>query len=195
MRCSRSPFAEDLVRRRASLGLTGAMGQFDAAVLYALVTLTRPRVAVETGTHIGMSAAFVLQAMHDAGVADGRLLSIDTRRTETTAVLVPDALRDRLTLVTGDVAEVAESATPDTIDLFLHDSTHRYSHQLWEFDTFWPRLRSGGVLASHDVDLNASFVDFVSRTYRHDARGRADAPRRLHATWGRLGLIGFAIKS
>jgi hypothetical protein len=66
---------------------------------------------------------------------------------------------------------------------------------LWEFRQFWPRLRDGGLLVSHDVQMNAAFPEFVTNTYAHEKKtGRRDVQRTSHHEWGRWGYIGFAIK-
>jgi hypothetical protein len=79
--------------------------------------------------------------------------------------------------------------------MFLHDSSHSYRHMLWEFRQFWSRLRDGGLLVSHDVQMNAAFSEFVSKTYAHEKKtGRRDVQRTRHYEWGRWGYIGFAIK-
>ena len=84
---------------------------------------------------------------------------------------------------------------PSSMDMFLHDSSHSYRHMLWEFQQFWPRLRDGGLLVSHDVQMNAAFSEFIAKTYAHYKRtGRRDPKRTSHYEWGRWGYIGFAIK-
>jgi predicted O-methyltransferase YrrM len=196
LRVDQDVFTSDIMRRKAKLGLRGAMSRFDAAFLYALVAHFKPRTVVEVGTHIGMSASFILKAMLDSGIKDGRLYSVEATPSGITGVMIPDDLRDGFHLVSGDILELAvRDRLPDTIDFFLHDSTHRYSHQLWEFQTFWLRLSPGGILASHDVNLNASFVDFVSATYAHDSNGKTIKATTEHKSWGRVGLIGFAIRA
>jgi predicted O-methyltransferase YrrM len=194
LRFLRSPFVERLQQLKADQAILGSTGTFDAAVLYGLVTLLRPRVVIETGTQVGMSAACILKALSDGDI-DGQLYSVEMRPSEQTAMLVPDRLRSRLQLITGDIVELAEGdSLPAECDMFFHDSNHSLSHQLWEFTTFWPRIRSGGILASHDVDLNASFAQFVAGTYVHNARGLTDADQTAHSNWGRIGRIGFVVK-
>jgi len=196
LRIDRDDFTAGMMRRKAEVGLRGGMSRFDAAFLYALVAHFKPRTVVEVGTHIGMSASFILKAMRDSSIRDGVLHSVEANPSDTTAVMIPDDLRGGLRLVSGDILEPAVlDRLPGTIDFFLHDSIHRYSHQLWEFQTFWSRLSPGGVLASHDVDLNASFVDFVSSTYAHDSKGKTIKAATGHTGWGRIGLIGFAIRA
>ena len=72
LRIDRDDFTADMMRRKAELGLRGGMSRFDAAFLYALVAHFKPRTVVEIGTHIGMSASFILKAMLDLGIRDGR---------------------------------------------------------------------------------------------------------------------------
>jgi len=78
---------------------------------------------------------------------------------------------------------------PSSIDMFLHDSSHSYRHMLWEFHQFWPRLRDGGLLVSHDVQMNAAFPEFVTKTYAHDRKDRP--PRRTTDLALRMGPLGL----
>src|SRR5438034_800967 len=76
-----------------------------------------------------------------------------------------------------------------------YGSSHSYRHMLWVFRQFWPRLRGCGLLVSHDVQMNAAFPEFVTKTYAHDKKtGRRDEQRTSHYEWGRWGYIGFAVK-
>jgi predicted O-methyltransferase YrrM len=193
--CLDSAFMSEMVQRRTDSGVAGSMGAFDAAVVYAIARMCGPKIAVETGTHTGMSSTFILHAMRDAKMPNATLHSIDRRADPMVGCLIPENLRPGFVLHLGEVDELLKSdALPGEIDLFLHDSTHRYQYQRWEFESFWPRLRSGGFLVSHDVDNNASFLDFVSRTYVHDHQGQTDVARTAQTVWGRLGGIAFVQK-
>jgi hypothetical protein len=60
---------------------------------------------------------------------------------------------------------------------------------LWEFRQFWPRLRDGGLLVSHDVQMNAAFPEFVTQNVR--AR-KKDWPSRCAAHFAlRMGPLGI----
>src|SRR5581483_3184679 len=193
--CLQGPFMAEMQRRRETSGsVAHTIGRFDAASLYALVRIAQPRVVLETGTYRGVSAAFIAQAQQDAGVADAVVVSVD--RLPAADLLVPEPLRSRVRLVHGDVRQLAAEpgALPAALDFFFHDSTHRYEHQFWEFTTFWPRLAPGGYLVSHDVNLNASFPQFVADTYRH-RDGQVDRDRTTHTDWGRCGTLGFLRKN
>jgi hypothetical protein len=80
------------------------------------------------------------------------------------------------------------------IDMFLHDSVHRYNHQLWEFTTFWPYITKGGILASHDILYNQSFVDFISSKYVLDGKGITNFEASEFGVWSVTGNLGFILK-
>ncbi|MBI3760534.1 MAG: class I SAM-dependent methyltransferase [Chloroflexi bacterium] len=157
----------------------GSMFFFPVA-LYALVRLLRPEVVVETGGTPGKSSAFILRAL--ARNDSGRLITIDLPPRPTAADvpvaagkfheslppgqgagwIVPAALKSRQALKLGKSVDLLLPALDEAggADLFIHDSDHSYENMLWEFETVWPRLRSGGVLFSDDIISNSAFDDF-----------------------------------
>ena len=189
-------FMREMIQRRDAYGSQGLMGALDCATLYALTRWERPAAVVESGGFVGMSSAFILKALLDEGLTTAKLYSIELSEDCDQGVLIPDELRLQFVPLRGKVEDfVQDDHLPSSIDMFLHDSSHSYRHMLWEFHEFWPRLRDGGLLVSHDVNLNAAFPEFVAQTYAHDKKtGRLDAQRTSHYEWGRWGYIGFAIK-
>jgi predicted O-methyltransferase YrrM len=191
-----SDFMREMEYRLRTLGTKSSMGVYDCSVLLAIVKKFAPKTCVETGGNLGMSSSFILQGMLDAGVPDGTLLSVEADSTLAIGSMIPERLKTGFHPMIGDVKQfMKKNAFPPQIDLFLHDSSHRYKYQYLEFQYFWKRLKPNGVLVSHDVNFNASFVDFVSRTYRHDKIGITDRTRTTHSLWARLGTIGFMVKS
>jgi predicted O-methyltransferase YrrM len=194
-----SEFTTAMIRRRDTHGSEGVMGALDCATLYGLTRWLRPAVVVESGGFIGMSSAFILKAFADANLAAAKLYSIELSDDCEQGALIPDELRSTsggFVPMRGKVEDfLKRDQLPGSIDMFLHDSSHSFRHMVWEFRQFWPRLRDGGLLVSHDVQMNAAFPQFIARTYAHDKRtGRRDAGRTSHYEWGRWGYIGFAIK-
>jgi len=193
-----SEFMSDMVCRRDAYGSEGVMGALDCATLYALTRWLRPAVVVESGGFIGMSSAFILKALADEQLATSKLYSIELSEDCEQGALIPEALRSLGAFVPmrGRIEDFLKGdQLPTSIDMFLHDSSHSYQHMLWEFRQFWPRLRDGGFLVSHDVQMNAAFPEFVTKTYAHEKKtGRRDAQGTSHYEWGRWGYIGFAIK-
>jgi len=194
-----SDFMAEMIRRRDAYGSEGAMGALDCATLYGLTRWLQPAVVVESGGFIGMSSAFILKALTDEKLTTAKLYSIEWSEECEQGALIPDDLRftsSGFVPMRGKVEDfLKRDQLPRCIDMFLHDSSHSYRHMLWEFRQFWPRLRGGGLLVSHDVQMNAAFPEFVAKTYTHDKKtGRRDAQRTSHYEWGRWGYIGFAIK-
>jgi predicted O-methyltransferase YrrM len=194
-----SDFTTEMIRRRDAYGSGGAMGAIDCATLYGLTRWLRPAVIVESGGYIGMSSAFILKALADEKLTTAKLYSVELSQECEQGVLIPDELRPAsggFVPMRGRLEDfLKRNELPSSIDMFLHDSSHSYRHMLWEFRQFWPRLRDGGLLVSHDVQMNAAFPEFVAETYAHDKKtGRRDAERTSHYEWGRWGYIGFAIK-
>jgi predicted O-methyltransferase YrrM len=188
-------FMKEMIRRRKAHGSRGTMGLRDCATLYGLVRWQRPSVVVESGGYLGISSAFILKALADEGLASAKVYSIEFNKDCSHGILIPNELRSGFVALSADVKDlVKDDQLPSSIDVFLHDSSHRYKHMLWEFREFWKRLRDGGMLISHDVHFSAAFPEFVARTYAHDKQGLLDAKRTTHYEWGRWGYIGFAIK-
>ena len=191
------PFMEAMQQRKAQYGSKSSMGQMDASLVYALVRTFQPRVAVETGANTGMASSFILRGMHDAGIAaEAKLYGIEYDTECAIGEMIPEDLRGPFVPCPGNVKGfMKEHLGPGEIDFFLHDSMHRYKHQYGEFKHFWKRLRSGGLLVSHDVNMNASFVDFVSKTYVHDFKGFSVPGKTAHTAWARWGNLGFMVKA
>jgi predicted O-methyltransferase YrrM len=190
-----SDFMAAMIRRRDAAGVEGAMGVLDCATLYALTRWLQPSIVVESGGFIGMSSAFILKALDDDKLAAAKLYSIEWSEDCEQGALIPDELRERFVPLRGRVEDLLKRGElPQSIDLFLHDSSHSRRHMLWEFRQFWPRLRDGGLLVAHDVQMNAAFAEFVAQTYVHDRRTGRRHPRTSHYEWGRWGYIGFAVK-
>lgn len=135
-----------------------------AALCYSLVRLVRPRVVVETGVARGITSYYILRALERNG--EGHLFSIDFRglrpgKEQEVGAAVAPSLRDGLwTLLTGPgVSEMRKLRTEIAqIDLFLHDSSHRYRNQLAEYRIALDWLGDGGILISDDVE-NDALVD------------------------------------
>lgn len=136
---------------------SGTSSEFDCETLYLLVRLARPEIVVETGVLFGAFSAHVLQALEANGA--GRLYSVDlpndapAQRGQGQDALVPAGLEGRWELVLGDAREELPPLLGGLggVDLFLHDSDHRFEHQMWEYETAMGHLQPGGVIASHDV--------------------------------------------
>jgi predicted O-methyltransferase YrrM len=151
-----------------------AIEQGTAILIYAITRLVKPRCILETGVADGTSTYLFLAALRANG--SGELHSLDIA--DDVGALVDN--RERWHIHIHDVQSV-ESALADLmhhvppIDLFLHDSDHRYLPQLFELETAAATAPPGAVIACDDVDLSYAFQTFcehraIKPTYLFDSR-------------------------
>lgn len=134
-------------------------------LLYALVRLARPRVLLEVGVADGYSTALILGALEKNGV--GELHSVDIR--DDVGVLIDDRVRWHLHVSTDqtafrDLARLAGRIRP--LDVFFHDSDHRFVPQTREYELAEGTLSPGGYLISDDVDFSYAFIRFMESRKR-----------------------------
>ncbi len=152
--------------------------QFSRVVfLYLLLRVLRPDVVVETGCFTGWTSTLILAALNKNG--KGHLWTIDlpARAGERSmdlslpadlepGFLVPDYLKERWTLLIGDVRDVLPKLLSELgqVDVFYHDSDHTYAHMIWEYATVWPYLRANGLIISDDIAGHTAFWDWALAT-------------------------------
>jgi hypothetical protein len=134
---------------------------------YAVVRAFKPQCIVETGIASGVSSSYLLLALHNNG--RGHLHSIGLCDPaflppgKEPGWLVPDWLRSPWHTYLGDAREILPGLALQLqpISIFIHDSLHTYDHMMWEFQTIYPHLRSGGLLLADDALGNEAFNDFA----------------------------------
>jgi len=134
---------------------------------YAAVRAIAPYFVVETGIANGVSSSYLLLALqnnkrgclHSIGLADTAFLPIG----KDPGWLVPQWLRSAWQVHLGDAHDILPHLLKHLgkIGIFIHDSLHTYDHMMWEFETAYPHLLSGGLLISDDASWNNSFYDFA----------------------------------
>jgi len=188
-----SGFPEEL-RERAKGDMKGCMSDEDSVLLYSLVRYFKPIYCLETGTGRGKASAFILKAFKDSNLVS-TLVSIE-RKSANVGELIPDDLKSRFEPINSTVEDfvASENFKHVPLDLFLHDSTHRKEAQLWEYNIFWERLRSKGILCSHDTEYSTAFLEFVKSKYVMDDKGLTCFKESLFGIWGNIGNFGFITK-
>lgn len=135
--------------------------------LYALCKFLKPDKVVETGVAYGLSSMYILQALSEN--KKGILYSIDFtfspwQSKEMIGAAIPNSLRKNWKLIYGpsskELNKLLSSINP--IDIFFHDSLHTFNNMLFEFETVWPHIKSGGFLISDDISQNNAFYRFYS---------------------------------
>jgi predicted O-methyltransferase YrrM len=153
-----------------------------APLLYLIVRALHPEQVVETGLSSGYSARLLLEAIARNG--SGHLTSVGLAKFGVSAgagaahqalvdrpvgYLVPDRLKPLWTVRLGpsETELAAALAQAGPIDLFVHDSLHQYPTMSREFRESWAVLRPGGTIASHDIQNNAAWPDFLREKALH----------------------------
>jgi len=147
--------------------------------------MVQPSIILETGVANGTSTSAFLEALSRSG--KGTLYSIDPcwleflPKGKSTGWLVPNRLRQRWNLIVGTSSEKIQHTLSelDLVDMFLHDSLHTYENMMFELETTWPFIKSGGVVLVDDINQNNAFRDFVKQT----------KPKKFTKFFHRIGVI------
>lgn len=120
-----------------------AMTKEEGVLMMALVHATKPKVCVETGTHKGVSAAYIAEGLRLNG--EGHLYTFDPIDWGAAGNLAP--LKDWVTfrLQKGKDAEVE-----GPIDFLFIDGYHQKEAVIEEFMHFLPQLSEHAIVVFHD---------------------------------------------
>jgi hypothetical protein len=166
-------FTRELSERSGVIGGLFSLNMLSvvrAPTFYVVCRILMPEVVVETGVADGFSSSFILQALEKN--SRGHLYSIDLPNQagqelasgRSTGWLVPDVLRRRWTLRIGSSVEILPelAAKLPKIDIFYHDSDHRYDHMMFEFQQMQAQISAGGLLLCDDITENSAFREFCA---------------------------------
>jgi predicted O-methyltransferase YrrM len=131
---------------------------------YAAARARKARTIVETGVHDGLGSSVLLRALerNAADGFDGRLISFDIN--PGAGWLIPAHLRGRHELHIGNSLDLLMPALNGReVDLFIHDSDHRYAHETAEFEAVRLVARRGAVLISDNAHAGTAMKDFCQR--------------------------------
>ena len=145
---------EELYRRPGTW--PGSIDPETGRFLHALARLIRPELAVEVGTHYGISTLWLARALADNGA--GRLISLDLfdapPMDEVRRTLERAGLAGRVQLVRGPSTTVGADACRRAgrpIDLLYIDGDHRVEGCAADFETLGALVRPGGFVILHDI--------------------------------------------
>ena len=156
------------------------------AAWYAIVRATRPQHVVEAGVDKGLgSCVFAAALLRNADEGHrGHLTALDISRDA--GALIGGEYESVIDLRFGDsITMLAGSVTP--VDLFLHDSDHRYEHESAEYRAVAGSLtESALVMTDHG---GTALSDFARATGRRFWAFREDPADH----WAPGGVLGVAM--
>ncbi len=127
-----------------------------------LVATMRPKVIVELGTHTGESYFAFCQALAEGGV-QSQAFAVDTWSGDQHTGAYEDSVyadvhahneqhyRAFSRLLRMRFDEAASEFLDESIDVLHIDGAHTYEAVRHDFDTWWPKVRPGGVVLLHDA--------------------------------------------
>lgn len=151
---------------------------------YDLVATLKPALLVELGVDRGESYFAFCQSVVENETAT-RCFGIDTWRgdphaggyDETTFIQVSEHNRENYenfsTLVRSEFDEALGQFAPDSIDVLHIDGLHTEAAVRHDVDSWLPKLRPGGILLLHDVDVRSKEFGAWKVWAELEARGRS----------------------
>jgi len=113
-----------------SIGGPQAVLKDDAFALYAIVRRLQPSYMVETGTYQGYSSHVIIEAIKKN--QKGRFITCDI---EDYRVFKDDFNEKSFEFAMGPSSESFKLIAFEQVDIFFHDSDHRYPNVLFEIST------------------------------------------------------------
>ncbi len=140
--------------------LWGALSPEKRPILYTIIKLLKPKIAMETGVGAGVSSAVILSTLNELN--DGLLYSIEISNyydeNYPVGFIVPEELKGRWRLLIGSSRELLEKTLMQLGDVqfFLHDSDHSYDNVLFELRMVWRFMKHGIILIDNYRFSNAA---------------------------------------
>lgn len=154
----------------------------EGQALYKICKIFGPKKIIETGTHNGASTNYLLKYAQEDNA------TVYTFDISKSGQNILNELKKNLILINCQprfwkrrvddkqihrVRNRLIETAADGVDLFFHDSDHRYENAKWEYDHIAPHMKRGQVVILHDVLYSTDMLqtrrlfDEIECTWKH----------------------------
>ena len=139
-----------------------------ARFCYVACRLAKPGLVMETGVAYGLTTAYVLAALreNDSGVLHSvDLPPVVSGMDRLLGCVIPGELRPRWRLHRGSSRRVLPRLFRELgeINVFIHDSDHRYENVAFELHSAWPFLSPSAVVIADDIETSTAWDDWLAQ--------------------------------
>lgn len=146
-------------------------GWFDFQDFYTEMAKKDFKVYVELGTWKGYSVSYLAQQILESGKEDFKIYGVDLFEDTTihlkndtshlseqipyiyqiySEVLTRKGVRDYVEDIKGVSWEVSKNFEDSSVDFVFIDADHRYESVKKDIETWWPKIKKGGIISGHD---------------------------------------------
>lgn len=135
-------------------------------LIHSFIIATGARSVLETGSFVGGTSVWIVDALRALGGGDFTMCEIDNDRRELTAARLYNAFHGNESVhchMAGDVLAFLRG-TDRRFDIAWVDDCHEKPHVTKEIALLYPKMNPGGIILGHDVwgscDLQEVFRKF-----------------------------------
>jgi len=107
---------------------------------------------MDIGVEIGVQNGFNLKQITEFW--NGLVIGVDHWANMAEYEKAKEILQYRAVLLKGDSIRIGNQFTDESLDWIHIDAGHSYEEVKADFDTWYPKVRTGGVISFHDYGVN-----------------------------------------
>lgn len=163
-------------------------------IIKELKTLPYPAIGIEVGVNRGINSWYMLTECPNIekiiGIDhfqpyvdwDRPISKLEQELNYKILLENMSSMRDRFELIRDTSDNAAKLLEDDAYDFVFLDADHSMKSVLKDLDSYWPKIRSGGIIAGHDSNLFS--VNFaVSSWTKYNGIAASDVKMVINQAW------------
>lgn len=130
---------------------------------YCIVRIIKPNLVVETGVHNGLGGTVILLGLQKNGF--GKYIGIDIN--PHSGEMIPSQLCESSEIIIADSTNLHQILSPNSVDLLITDSDHRYEFEMQELLNAQSILSKNSVIISDNSHDSTALLDFAIQKNRN----------------------------